>query len=187
MLTKIYFVRHAQPDFSIKDDMVRPLTEKGIRDSRKVTRALLDKDIEHIYSSPFKRAVDTIENLAENLDLDINIDYDFCERIVGTWVEDFKTYSQHQWEDFDFKILNGECLREVQERNIGGIFRVLENNYGKNIVIGTHGTALSTILNYFDPDFGYNDFWKIIDRMPYVLCFNFKGKRLVHIEEIEIN
>jgi len=29
---------------------------------------------------------------------------------------------------------------------------------GKNIVIGTHGTALSTIINYYDSTYGYDDF-----------------------------
>ena len=32
--TNIYFVRHAQPDISVKDDMLRPLTEKGMADTK---------------------------------------------------------------------------------------------------------------------------------------------------------
>ena len=39
-MTKIYFVRHEQPDFKWSDDLTRPLTADGITDSHKVTEAL---------------------------------------------------------------------------------------------------------------------------------------------------
>ena len=60
MKTDVYFVRHAQPDFSIKDDAIRPVSEKGMEDTKKVTYTLINKNITAIYSSPFKRAIDTI-------------------------------------------------------------------------------------------------------------------------------
>ncbi len=44
--TDIYFVRHAQSDISVKDDMLRPLTEKGMSDTKLVTKALKDKNNE---------------------------------------------------------------------------------------------------------------------------------------------
>ena len=184
MKTEIYFVRHAQPDFSIKDDMLRPLTEKGILDTKKVTNTLIDKNITSIYSSPLKRAADTIKDFAENRNLDIKINNDFSERKVGEWVEDFKIYSQKQWEDFDFKLLNGESLRQVQERNISALFEVIENNLGSSVAIATHGTALSTIINYFNPDFGFDEFWDIIDKMPFILLLRFNGLKLECLEEI---
>lgn len=31
-MTHLYYVRHAQPDYSVHDDLTRPLTEKGMRD-----------------------------------------------------------------------------------------------------------------------------------------------------------
>lgn len=36
-MTSVYFVRHAQPDFNWSDDMTRPLTAEGEKDSEKVT------------------------------------------------------------------------------------------------------------------------------------------------------
>lgn len=185
METKIYFVRHAHPDISIRDDMIRPLSERGIIDTKKVTNALMDKNISIIYSSPFKRAIDTIKDFADNVGIEIKIDDNFRERNVGKWVEDFEAFSTKQWADFDFKIEHGESLREVQERNMAALLKVLNNYSGKNIVIGTHGTALSTIINYFNPEFGYADFWNMVDKMPYILCFTFDGMKLESIEEIE--
>lgn len=33
-MTKVYFVRHAQPDFGWEDDRTRPLTTEGKEDSK---------------------------------------------------------------------------------------------------------------------------------------------------------
>jgi 2,3-bisphosphoglycerate-dependent phosphoglycerate mutase len=186
MKTSVYFIRHAQPDFSVKDDVIRPLSENGIQDTKKVTDTLINKNIDSIYSSPFKRSIDTVKDFAKTTGLEIKIENDFRERKIGKWVEDFRAFSQKQWEDFDFRLDNGESLREVQERNISALFKVINSNIGKSIAIATHGTALSTIINYFNPDFGYIDFWNIVDKMPYILHFRFNDMELEYIKEIEI-
>lgn len=82
-MTEVFFVRHAQPDFSVRDDRTKPLTEDGIRDSEAVTRILSDKGIDFIVSSPYKRSIDTIGDLAKTLNLPIHIDEDFRERNTG--------------------------------------------------------------------------------------------------------
>lgn len=40
-------------------------------------------------------------------------------------------------------------------------------------MVGSHGTALSTIINYFDNSFGYSDFDKIKNVMPWIVEFVF--------------
>jgi 2,3-bisphosphoglycerate-dependent phosphoglycerate mutase len=148
---------------------------------------LKDKNISAIYSSPYKRAYDTVKDLAQVIGVEINIVEGFRERKVDTvWVDDFKTFSRKQWDDFDFKLECGECLREVQERNVAALNDVLKNNLGRNVVVGSHGTALSTIINYFNPDFRYDGFWSIVDKMPYILCFQFENMEFIGMEEIEL-
>lgn len=186
MITVVYFIRHAEPDFSVRDDMTRPLTDKGIKDARKVSQALIDRGISVVYSSPYKRSVDTIRHFAENNSLDINTIHNFRERGIGEWVDDFKAYSQKQWEDFNYKLVEGECLREVQDRNIAALLDILRMNIGKNIAVATHGTALSTIINYYNSSFGYNGFRSIANKMPYILCFTFDDMKFLSLEEIEI-
>jgi len=77
--------------------------------------------------------------------------------VGNVWIEDFNSFAKKQWEDFDYKLSDGESLREVQNRNIKALNEVLRMYEGKNIVIGTHGTALSTIINYYDSTYGYDD------------------------------
>ena len=42
-----------------------------------------------------------------------------------------------------------------------------------------NGTALSTILNFYDNSFGCDDFLRIIDWMPYIIELDFEGNKLV--------
>ncbi len=183
-MTKVYFVRHAQPDLSIQDDLLRPLTEKGIADSIKVTDFLLDKEINKVFSSPYKRAYDTIKDFAEKSNLCISIIDDFRERkIDDIWIEDFNAFVREQWNDFDYKLQRGESLSEVQKRNIAALHKILKENPDEKIVIGTHGTALSTIVSYYDRNFGYCDFERIKPLMPHIIYIDFEETKAVDIKE----
>ena len=55
---------------------------------------------------------------------------------------------QKRWENHDYHEDGGESISMVQQRNIEALKEILEKHDGKNIVIGTHGTALSSIINY---------------------------------------
>lgn len=177
-MTGVFFVRHAEPNYDNHDDMLRELSPKGLADRSKVTDFLSSKDIDVVLSSPFKRAVDTVKDFADSKGLSIEIVDDFRERRVDSvWIEDFSAFSRRQWDDFSYKLSDGECLKEVQERNISALNEVLSRYSGKNIVIGSHGTALSTVINYYDPSFGFADFDKIRFVMPWIveLVFDDKG------------
>lgn len=184
-MTNVYFVRHAKPDYLVHEDLIRPLTEEGIIDSKRVTDVLKDKNICKIYSSPYKRAMDTVKDLADTLKLNIIIKEDLRERtITDQWIEDFNSFVKSQWEDFDYKLSKGESLREVQQRNVQALMEILCENEGNNIVIGTHGTALSTIINYYDESFDFSQFNRIKGIMPWIVTIKFEGDKLMNIEEI---
>ena len=186
-MTTIYFVRHAEPNYNNHDDMSRELTNKGLKDRRLVTDFLADKQIDIVLSSPYKRAIDTVSEYAELKGLGITIIDEFKERRIDSgWIEDFNSFSKKQWEDFSYKLSDGECLREVQNRNIFALSRVLEQYRNKKIVIGSHGTALSTIINYYDETFGYSDFDKIRQLMPWVVEFTFEDMKCVNIRKYNL-
>lgn len=186
-MTTVYFVRHAKPNFENHDDLSRELSLKGLEDRKLVTKYLDDKDIDIVLSSPYKRAVDTIKHFADAHNLKIQTMENFRERCVGGgWIDNFGEFCKKQWEDFDYKFSDGENLREVQERNVTALLSILEVYQDKNIVIGSHGTALSVIINYFDPSFGYSDFDQIKNRMPWVVRFSFQKMQCVGIEKVNI-
>ena len=181
-MTKVYFVRHAEPDYANHDDRNRPLSPKGRADARLVTDFFAQKQIDIVCSSPFVRAVDTVRETAAMHGLPIELAEDFRERKVDSgWIEDFDAFCMRQWEDFDYKLSDGESLREVQSRNLRALHSVLERHAGANIVIGSHGTALSTIIHRFEPSFGYGGFRSIQKIMPWIVRFDFDGEVCTHI------
>lgn len=186
-MTTVYFIRHAQPNYDNHDDVSRELSDKGLQDRKLVTKFLADKHIDVVLSSPYKRAVDTVADFAKLAKLEIETITDFRERRIDSeWIPDFDTFCKKQWEDFNHKLSDGESLKEVQNRNIQALNDVLKRFSGKRIVIGSHGTALSTIINYYDNTFGYADFQKNRGLMPWVVKFTFKGHSCMGIEHYNL-
>lgn len=187
MITEVYFVRHAQSDSSIRDDVIRPLTQKGLADTRLVTEFLKDKSIDLIYSSPYKRSFDTVLDFSKEINLPITCIESFRERSVDNiWIEDFLGFARKQWEDFNYKLSGGESLLEVQIRNIAALTEILKIHKGKRIVIGSHGTALSTIINYYDNTFHFNQFYSIINLMPWVVKLTFEDNACINMEQYNL-
>ena len=102
------------------------------------------------------------------------------------WIEDFDKFAKEQWNNFHYKLSNGESLDEVQKRNISALQNILNININENIVIGTHGTALSTIINYYNKDFNYSEFERIKELMPFIICISFDEQDVLKIEEFQL-
>ncbi len=186
-MTVVYFIRHAEPNYKNHNDELRELTEKGLADRRIVTDFLSDKNIDVVLSSPYKRSIDTVKHFADKYGHQVITISDFRERKVDSvWIDDFTAFSEQQWIDFDYKLTDGETLREVQSRNIAALEWVLKEYKNRNIVVGSHGTALSTIINYYDTSFGYLSFQKIKALMPWIVKFTFDGDSLQSIEMIDV-
>ncbi len=171
----VYFIRHAESDFSVKDDVSRPLTESGKTAAARLVDYFADTPLDAIYSSPYLRTLSTIEPLAKTRGMAIREVPDLGERRVGGWVDDFFAYARRQWEDFTYALDGGESLSEVKERSIAALNPLLKRHAGGCMAIGTHGTALSTVLNHFDETFSYEGFLSIVDIMPLVVRADFRG------------
>lgn len=185
-VTHVYFVRHAHPDYSVHDDLLRPLSKRGLLESKNISKFLIDKKIDILFSSPYKRAVDTIKDFSLTSNLKINIVDEFKERKVDSyWIskKDFDELVKKQWKDFEYCLPNGESLKDVQKRNIISLNKILAEHEEKNIVIATHGTSLGTIINFYNNDFGYREFQRMRFIMPYIIIMNFKGYNFLSIKE----
>ena len=189
-MTTIYFIRHAEADYSVRDERNRPLNAKGLADRKLATEFLQDKKIDAILSSPYKRAVDTVADFAGKYGFEVELIEDFREREIGSgWVskEDVPTLIERTWADFSYKLKpDSECLDELQKRNIAALNEVLAQHKGQNIVIGTHGTALSTIINYYDNTYGFEDFMAMINITPWVVKMEFNDDGCISIEKIDL-
>ena len=182
-MTTIYFVRHCKPDGKIKDDRNRPLTGEGLLDSGKVAEILKDKKIDVFISSPYKRSYDSIKKAADFYGMTIQTDERLRERKAGKNSNNHEMFRK-RWADLSFAEDDGESIGAVQKRNIEALKEILKKHNDKNIVIGTHGTALSSIINFFDKSFNGESFMKIIDFMPWILKMEFDGEKFLSKEDV---
>lgn len=177
----IYLIRHAEPNYNNHNDFDRELTSKGLQDCQLITDFFKDISIDTIYSSPFKRAVQTITPLAKAKDLPIQLQSDFRERkIDDTWIDDFNAFTTKQWEDFNYKLTQGESLQEVQDRVLHQLKQVLSTEKPVS-VISSHGTAISTILNAYDNNFELSNFQRIKAVMPFIATLTFEHQELISL------
>lgn len=182
-ITRVFFVCHAQPDYNWVDNRTRPLTEEGRKDRQIVKDLLRYVDIDYVISSPYVCSVDTISEYAKEHNLDIHTDERLRERDAAAGGSTCEL-RRKRWEDFNFHEEGGESLAMVQGRNMAALNEILNQHPGENILIGTHGTALSTILNFYEPEFQCDSFFRIITYMPYVIRLDFEGPLLLGQKEL---
>ena len=152
-------------------------------DSQQVLEILKDKNIDIFISSPYKRSYDSIKKAADYYGKNIITDERLRERKAGKNSNNHEMFKK-RWSDLSFAEEDGESIGSVQKRNIEALNEILEQYSDKTIVIGTHGTALSSIFNYYDSSFNGDSFMKIIDLMPYIVKMDFEGKINISKEEV---
>ncbi len=181
-MKKITFIRHGKAAME-GSDRERVLDADGIIQATSLCKKIKDlfegKKV-RIISSPFKRALQTIEKLS--LDFGANIEKSDALEEINIGKD--KQLSKHQiiekmWSDENFKVENGSSQSEHVKKIKKDITEILENFYKSdyNLVLVSHGNSIGIILKYFlNTKFTFND-WKNIS-MPdiYFLEFNEKNK-----------
>ncbi|MEG0772836.1 histidine phosphatase family protein [Clostridium sp.] len=184
MITNIYLVRHADSTYT-PEELTRPLSNKGFKDAEIVTKILLTESITHVVASPYKRAVQTVEGLANTLGLSITLYEEFRERKLAEGpVEDFQASVMKVWQDLEFSFKGGESGNEAQQRGVQVLQRILKEHEGGNIVIGTHGNIMVLIMNYFDESYDYNS-WREL-QMPDIYKLSFEEGAFIRAEQLWI-
>ncbi|MCA1322319.1 phosphoglycerate mutase family protein [Bacillus tianshenii] len=185
MLTNLYFVRHAHSIYS-PEELKRPLSKQGLSDVEKINQQLIKESIDYVISSPYLRAVQTVEGVAKIIDKKIIIEDAYKERQLSSRpVEDFQLAISKVWKEPSFYLEGGESNIVAQKRGVESTLKVLERYEGKNIVIGTHGNIMVLIMNYFDNHYGY-EFWNELN-MPDIYKLSFNKSELKEVNRIWSN
>ena len=159
MKTKIYLVRHTR---TIGNDERRlvgradyEVTQLGQEYINKLTEKLKNIKFDKIYSSTSGRAKKTIAPLAEQNSLDVIQDDNLCEMYFGI-------YDGMKWEEVNkinpeidrlhietneiMNIPEQETTEQVAERMYKYIEKISKENFGKTILICSHGVAIEAFL-----------------------------------------
>lgn len=158
MKTIIYMVRHGESPYNEGNERTRGLTPKGKIDIEKVTKLLVGEGIDMIISSPYTRAILSVEGLAEHLNLDIKVLEDLRERhfaaeIIGN--AELMSSIRESFNNPDYTLPGGESNAGCQKRAIAVLKPILKEHKGKKIAIGTHGLVMTLMMNHFDPAYGF--------------------------------
>ena len=169
-MTTIYFMRHSETlkynninnndSLQIQNEKW-PLTING--ENKKKKKSKLDElqNFDVVFSSNYVRAIGTAKYFTLEK---IDIDERFGERKFGinSWDELPTDFGERQFNDFNYKIGNGESLNEVINKEEEALNDILNNYEGKKILIVGHSTALAALfsiwckINYTGP-YTYND------------------------------
>lgn len=154
MPSTIILIRHAEslPDPSIPE-ADWPLSARGERQAARLAETL---DVDHITSSPYLRAIETVRPSAMRLGLEVDIHDDLRERkLAGSLIDDWQTALRRSWEDFDLALPGGETMRACQSRVMVALARIADTHGGKRIAVASHGNAIAAALNALDAGFGF--------------------------------
>ena len=108
-MTTIYLLRHAesQPDRNIPEPDW-PLGARGRQQALDLVPTAAGLGIDHIYTSPFPRAMVTVRPFALVAGLAINVHKDLRERkLLDGRAEDFRALLRKTWQDFEFAAPGG--------------------------------------------------------------------------------
>ncbi len=158
-MTTLLIVRHgysrANKEKRFAGQMDVPLDELGRQQAEELGRYILGRfQVDAVYASDLSRVYDTVKPLADALHLPIHTDAALREVDVGEWQgvlfedvariypENLALYKRKPGlTHFD----GGESFAELLERATAAIERIVRENEGKTVVIGTHGGVIRAL------------------------------------------
>jgi 2,3-bisphosphoglycerate-dependent phosphoglycerate mutase len=166
----VLLIRHAEsmaPNISGLDEYTRPLTAKGFRDAIRLCETLSSTRIDAAYSSPYLRARQTIEPIAQARRLSIETIDDLRERLLSpSDLPQWRSHLKRSWSDFEYAPPGGETSRVAQARVLRVLDMIASRHQAGTVILASHGNLIALALNAFTPNVDYA-FWESIP-MPAV-------------------
>ena len=185
----IYFVRHAEPDRTVEDEVKRPLSLKGQKQSEELSEYFVNKRLKYIYCSPYVRTRQTANYISNKNNIPIVEVNALHERVISKeWIPtlNFTEYSYKQWKDRSYKISTGESLNEALKKYKNDVKKIISStDENETVVIVTHATVISLFLNYIDSNFDWDSFCRI--STPDVFKIIFNSENIIKWEHIDFS
>lgn len=148
----IYLIRHCA---ATGQEPEAPLTDGGQQAALALAEALSDSGIQRVFSSPYQRAVDTAQPLAERLGVGVVTDSRLVERVLApTSISDWREKLVASFTDLDLRMDGGESSREAMRRGSAVLTEVRDHPTSVAAVV-THGNLLTLMLKSLDPAVGF--------------------------------
>jgi len=162
MADLVYLTRHALTEANLR--RVRaglthiPLTPEGRLQATRLADRLRDTGIDHIWTSPLRRAVETADIIAESLDVPVSTEAGLIELDVGPWeglgdddvAKRFAAdYEVWRTRPSMLRVAGHESLESVRARAVPVIDRLFERD-APSLCISHLGVLRVLYLHYCD-------------------------------------
>ncbi|MDD1366963.1 histidine phosphatase family protein [Bacillus sp. MHSD_36] len=159
-MKKLIVIRHCS---ATGQERGAELTIAGKNQANILATFLLENQpqIDHIISSPFVRAIDSIRPYALQANLSIREDERLAERTLSDVpMDDWMQKLEFTFTNIDIAFSGGESTKQATNRAISLIQDVLTLNYTTTLLV-THGNLLTLILKHFDHTIGFHE-WRAL-------------------------
>lgn len=159
MSTIFYLLRHGQTDWNIQrryqGHIDIPLNEVGINQAKNAAKLLKGESFDQLFCSDLQRAIQTANEVANNINLPIQKDSRLREINQGQWEGKFidevlKAQPLLVNSIYDSPYQNkrpgGESIGEVADRVWSCLNEIACNYPSQKIIIVSHGLAIATAL-----------------------------------------
>ena len=157
---EIILVRHCETDWN-KQNRCQGISDislnnDGLKQAEDLRFYFSDRNIDIMFTSPLKRAIETANIISTDKGLSIKYSEELREMDQGDFegipfntLRDYYSSELKQWRENpeNFRIPNGETLGEVRKRMISFVGNMVKN-YPENlsVLVVSHNLALSTLL-----------------------------------------
>ena len=150
-MQEVALVRHAA---ATGQQAEASLTIEGKQQANALADFLRAFRIERVISSPFRRAVETIEPFCVQAGLRVETDVRLVERLLSAVnVVDWREQLSRSFDELDYCLEGGESSREAQERGVSVVREALLSN--RRCALVTHGNMLALILKWANATAGF--------------------------------
>jgi len=139
-----------------------PLDPMGERQAEALARRLADVPIKFIFSSPFRRTIQTTLPLARRLKLPIKLEWGLCEFLQEKWFESFpqlpspaQRHDEFPEVDLTYQSVVTPIFPESQELMLQRTSKAMEHltrNYGPDIFVMGHSPSTKGMRRALLPD-----------------------------------
>jgi len=176
------------------------LDEVGIKQAELLGRHLGNWELEAIYSSPLRRALDTANTIARYQKIGVNIVEDLIDFDYGEWqslseqtVKNLYPTLHDEWHNNPHKVRmpGGESLEDVKKRAVKVVNDVL-SEYQGSVLLVSH-RVVNKVLICSLLGLGNSYFWNIKQDVSGITIFNYVDGRFVltrhndtsHLKELQ--
>lgn len=178
---KALLIRHATTTGQAPD---APLAPEGYAQAKGLIPVLSKLSAGPLYSSPFRRALETLEPYADTIGQSITTLNGLHERTLSpTPLNDWEDHLKRSFQDPNYAPVGGESLNMLYERTQPA-FSQIEAVGGPLPAFVTHGGITSALFNRIDPQFGFEKGRRLGN--PALFEVTLEGGRLTSYEKLEI-